>query len=159
LNDKNTEPRTTSWKLVLLILFGMPLVAAFGMRMWLGVPTESQEGDEVFVRMDLSPVSLIERESLWFGNLFFCRMRISSDDLALFRQQLEEFETSRGVPEKPISLKLERAWWDPDDKVEGRFFRRSRTTLWTPEEQPDLFYVVVESEPAGVEADASKRPK
>ncbi len=159
LNNRNNSKPTTSWVAVVLFLIAVPFAMSLFGSMWLGVPKESHQGDELFSRLDLKPVPLSERESLLYGKLFFCRLRFEPEHLGEFLAQLEDFDSKTGTPEKPISLQLERAWWDPNPQSEGRFFVKGALTLWSPLQEPELFYGVVSGQSAGVKEEATKSQK
>lgn len=101
----------------------------------------------------------MEQDSLRFGHLFFCKIRVEPESLAGFRTELSTFQSSVGVARKPISLKLERDWWQPPTDVEGTYWEKDRVTLWSPKDQPDLFYGVVHLGSAGDEVEATKIPQ
>lgn len=140
-----------------MLLIGFPILCSLALRYGLGVPAEQQDSAELFSTLGLSEVALVERNSLLYGNLFFCRIRVQAESLAPFVGQLEGFEQSQGAPEKPISLKLEREWWNLPEG-EGQYWKNKTVTLWSPLAQPDLFFAVVRLS-AGDEVEVSKTPQ
>ncbi len=88
-------------------------------------------------------------ESLAYNRLFFIRLELEEGPRREFLRSLSEFGVTRGVPEKPISLKLERPWWDPEEKQEGTAWKRGEVTIWNPDNRPDLFYAVLATQKAG----------
>lgn len=136
------EPRTVSWKLVLGILFGLPLLMSFAMWSWLGTSRQGDQG-QLFARMHLEPVPAVDFQSIEYQEIWFGRMELEAAARERFLAQLGPFETSTGRPEGPLRLKLKREWWDiPRDK-EGRRWARSNATIWSTDDRPDVFYMVV----------------
>lgn len=138
--------KPVSWVFVLGVLIGLPLLSAIVLSRWLGVPSELNESQPIFTQLGLSEVGLTEQNSLQYGQLFFCRLRVTPDELKKFVDQLQSFETREGKPQRPITLKLERAWWDPDEMAVGTTWSKGPITLWSPQKQPDLFYGAVRQE-------------
>lgn len=135
--------KSVSWVFVLGVLIGLPLFLAIAMSKWLGVPSELNEPQVIFTQLRMSDVEVTEQNSLQYGKLFFFRLRVAPDELKKFVDQLQSFETREGKPQRPITLKLERAWWDPDELAEGTTWSKDLVTLWSPQKQPDLFYGAV----------------
>ena len=140
------------------MLIGLPLLIAGGLSFWLGVPEENHDTNHLFERLQLTEVALAQKDSLQYGNLFFCKVQIEKDSLPAFLHQLESLETSTGPTEKPIALKLERPWWDPPHKTEGTYWRQPAVTLWSPKGSPGLFYAVAKVDGAGEEPAISNTP-
>lgn len=142
---------STSWRWVLALLLGTPLFLAWVLRAWLGVPEEKQSAQAVFQRLGLKPVPLSEHHSLQYGNIFFCRLALSVEGEQAFYSQLSGFVSKEGTPQKPLSLKLERPWWDIDSKLNGTTRTREGVTLWSPAGHSRLIYATVEGTetPAG----------
>lgn len=131
------------------MLVGFPFLGALAMRLWLGVPTEYHENNQIFSRLEVPSVNLSEAESLQFGKMFFCRLRVERDGLPDFLASLDSFEQSKGKPETPISFDLERAWWDVERGAEGQYWKRGTVVLWSPQKDPGLFYGVVSGQTSG----------
>lgn len=131
------------------------------MRLWLGVPTENLESSQVLQRLGLAPTRLVEAESLEFGKMFFCKLRVPPNELEEFRQGLSAFEVSEGRPRRPISFKLERPWWNVNNKADGKCWEKDSVTLWSPLKEPEVFYGVVSLGAAGEgdEVDTTKTDK
>lgn len=141
-------PKPVGWKPVLLSLLGLPLGLALVLTLWLGTPQEQLSSEAAFAKLGLSPVATRRLESLAYNRLFFVRLEFEEEPRHEFLRSLSQFEVTRGVPEKPISLKLERPWWDPAEKQEGTFWKRGEVTIWNPDNRPDLFYAVLATEKA-----------
>ena len=150
MNKRETsKPKTTSWMLVVAMLVGFPFLGALAMRLWLGVPTEYHENDQIFSRLEVPATRLSEAESLQFGKMFFCRLRVEQESLDEFLASIDSFEQSEGKPETPISFDLERAWWDVERGAEGQYWKRGTVVLWSPQKDPGLFYGVVSGQTSG----------
>lgn len=143
MNQAEPKPKTTSWILVLALLLGFPLLLSLALTHWLGVPDETQKANLIFERLSLAEVPTLEQHSLNYGRLYFARLRLRPEGVKPFYQQLQALETSHGRAEPPISLKLEREWWDPSETELGTYWRFDRVTLWSPDDYPDLIYAVV----------------
>ena len=157
--DKTSSPPTRPWWWTLIILIAIPLLLSTILRFWIGVPTEVAASDQLFERLQIANVEVREANSLQFGKMFFCRFQVEPDSLSTLRTHFEDYEQSVGLPEKPISLKLDRPWWDPDLTVEGTTWHRDLVTVWSPKDHPDLFYAVVEGSSAGDEVEVTKTPE
>lgn len=129
------------------------LAFSFGLALlltgWLGTPQERFTEEETFAKLGLPSVPVRQYESLAYNRLFFVRLELDDAPRRDFLRSLSDFEVTHGVPEKPISLKLERAWWDPPDKQEGTTWKRGEVTVWNPDTRPDLFYAVLATEKTG----------
>ena len=145
-------PEARSWKLVLLLLLGLPLLSALVLARWLETPRESFPPSEVFSRLGLPEVSTTSMHSLSYGNLFFIRMTLDDEPRKDLLRSLTGFEVSRGEAEKPIALELEREWWSPPRKQQGTTWTREDITVWNPDSEPETFYAVVLQGKAGTAA-------
>jgi hypothetical protein len=137
------RPKGTSWKLVLGVLVALPLLLALVLSQWLGTPQEQLDQDYVFSRLEVPRVPATSLNSLAYGQLFFVRLDLTAEARKTFLRSLAGFAVERGLSVKPISLKLERPWWDPPDQEEGTFWKRGEVTIWNPDSQPESFYAVV----------------
>jgi hypothetical protein len=136
-----------NWKWVLGVLVGLPLLVALFLSRWMGTPREGFDSAYVFAEMNLPPVTTTSLQSLAYGNLLFARIEVAEQDRAAFLRSLSAFEVSRGRVDKPVSLKLEREWWNPTLDEEGTGWKQGPTSLWNPDSKPDLFFVVVQQVP------------
>lgn len=143
MTSDGPKPKTVSWKVVLALLLGFPIVLSFALSNWLGVPDEVWKAGPIFERLTLTEVPTLEQHSLNYGNLYFCRLRLKPEGVKPFYAQLEDRETYHGRVEPPIGLKLEREWWDPGETAEGTYFKYGKVTLWSPDGHPDLVYGVI----------------
>lgn len=157
MKDSSTTIRPWWWAIGFLV--GLPLLLATSLRFWIGVPTEVAESGDLFGRLGITGVEVVDANSLQFGKMFFSRFQVEPDSLASFVQQLKGFERTQGLPKKPTILKLDRPWWDPDTKTEGTTWKLDLVTIWSPQDHPDVFYAVVEGEAAGVEVEDAKSAK
>lgn len=146
MDSNNANTKKTSWVVVWLLLLGLPLLSAFILSQWMGVAVESRESAPIFEQLNLEEVPLLEQQSLVYGNLYFCRLRLKPEGVKPFYDQLAHLPTKEGKPEPPISLRLQREWWDPDSTLDGVYRTYDRVTLWAPKEYPDLVYGVVKVE-------------
>lgn len=150
--------KPASWILVLAFLLGFPLLFAVLLRGWLGVPNEELAPEEAFTEIRLNPVSLQEYHSLYYGNLLFVRFRVDPEELAQLVSQMDDWESVEGPADKPITLELERPWWDPPKNENGVLRREGAVSVWNSLRQPDLFYAVAERPGAGdTESSAKSR--
>ena len=141
-------PKPVGWKPVFLTLLGLPLGLVLVLSLWLGTPQEQLPSETAFAKLGLPAVGARRLESLAYNRLFFVRIELDEGPRREFLRSLSEFEVTRGVPQKPISLKLERPWWDPAEKQEGTAWKRGEVTIWNPDNRPDLFYAVLATEKA-----------
>ena len=137
------------WKTVLLVLIGLPLGLALSLSVWLGTPQERLASNETFAKLGLPAVPTRRIESLAYNRLFFVRLEFDEVQGREFLRALSGFVVSRGVPEAPISLKLERPWWDPPARQEGTLWERGEVSVWNPDSRPDVFYAVFATHTAG----------
>lgn len=127
------------------LLVGFPFIGALSMRLWLGVPKEAYPPAELFRQLQVRPVAVSESNALQFGQMFFCKLQLNTQDVPGFVASLNEFERSTGRPVRPISFKLERGWWDVDLSAEGVCWKKPGVTIWSPLDRPEVFYGVVSS--------------
>lgn len=154
-----SEKRYTSWVLVLVLLLGLPLLSSLALRFWLGVPQENHQAEQISGQLGLESLELAEQDSLHFGHLFFARFRMKPEAVGSLHSQLEGWQTRLGLPEQPITLDLERSWWDPDATQSGTTWIKDEVQIWSPFQQNDLFYAVASVEKAGKESVGTKSSK
>lgn len=132
-----------SWKTVVGLLVLLPFLFALVLSQWLGTPRERVEEQEVFSLLRVAPVRTVSNHSLVYGQILFSRIELTGGERTEFLRALSDFEVSRGVAERPISLKLERMWWSPPGGEEGTYWKREEATIWSPDRYPETFFVVV----------------
>lgn len=127
------------------MLIGLPFVLALTLATWLGTPRESLDNATVFAQLGLPEVAC-RQQSLAYGELLFVRLDLAPESRVAFLQALADpaFAVSRGRPQKPIALKLERDWWNPPEKQEGTLWKRDRVAIWNPDSESHAFFAVVE---------------
>ena len=136
-------PKPVNSKPVLLSLLGVPLVLTIALTLWLGMPQEQVPVAQVFAKLGLPEIPARKIESLAYNRLFFVRLDLEDGPRRELLQTLTDFEVSRGVPEKPISLELERTWWDPPLEQEGMKWTKGDVTVWNADPRPETFYIVL----------------
>ena len=134
------------------------MLLAGSLSFWLGVPAESHNTTDLFQLLQLSEVDLVQKDSLQYGNLFFCKIQVEADSLPNFLAQLDTMQMTRGSAEKPIALELERPWWDPPPNTPGLYWRKKAVTIWSPKDYPDIFYAVTKVNGEGEEPSTANRP-
>ena len=117
--------------------------------LWLGTPQEKALPSQVFAKLGLPEFPTERVESLAYNRLFFVRLEFDESARRDFLRALTDFQVGRGVPEKPVSLRLERPWWDPPLESQGTVWSRGDVTVWSPDDRPGLFYVVLATQKAG----------
>lgn len=142
-------PKPVSSKPVLLSLLGLPLILTLGLTLWLGTPKEQVPVQQAFAKLGIPAVPAVRVESLAYNRLFFVRLDLEEGPRRDFLRNLTDFEVSRGVPEKPIALKLERTWWDPPLDQEGMRWTKGDVTVWNADSRPETFYIVLATPVAG----------
>ncbi len=144
MDSKPPLPGTArSWKVVVGLLVGLPLLFTLVLLRWLGTPREGFEPSYIFARLSVTPVETVSTHSLAYGNLLFIRLELDEGARKALLPSLSSFQVSRGKAEKPIALKLERAWWNPPEGEQGTLWRNGGVSIWNPDSRPDIFYAVV----------------
>lgn len=142
-------PKPVSSKPVLLSLLGLPLILTLGLTLWLGTPKEQVPAQQAFAKLGIPAVPAVRVESLAYNRLFFVRLDLEEGPRRDFLRSLTDFEVSRGVPEKPIALKLERTWWNPPLEEAGMRWTKGNVTVWNADPRPEVFYIVLATPTSG----------
>lgn len=141
--DRAGKPATVHWFPVVGVLFALPLILAFVLSRWLGTPSEAIQSERV-----LSPLGLVvgdgsQYQGLEYSGLVFVRVDLSVEDLESWLQVLSGFPIREATVEEPISLKIDRPWWDPPAQTPGRMWEIPGGFLWSSIEAPQTCYLVL----------------
>ena len=130
--------------IIVFALLFLPLTTAFLLKSGIGVADDRKDAFSLEANFQIRGIGVSESRELQFGKLYFAKFRIHPETLASFRNSLDQYKVSVGDPSRPTTLALERPWWDPVEQGTGTTWRVADKTVFSPDSQPDLFYLVQE---------------